>query len=48
VVDRHGQEWHELSGLAKDMGSAAVFVMMGLCLLVWSTLIISHLNWSLF
>lgn len=48
VVDRHGAEWHELSGLAKDMGSAAVFVMLGLCLLVWVTLIISHLNWSLF
>lgn len=48
VVDRHGQEWHELSGLAKDMGSAAVFVMMGLCLLVWGTLILSHLHWSLF
>jgi len=48
VVDRHGEEWHELSKLAKDMGSAAVFVMMGLVLLIWSTLVISHLNWSLF
>ncbi|MGC9386430.1 MAG: diacylglycerol kinase [Hydrogenovibrio sp.] len=48
VVDRHGQEWHELSGLAKDIGSAAVFVMMGLVLLVWVTLIISHLHLSLF
>ncbi|MEA3404756.1 MAG: diacylglycerol kinase [Pseudomonadota bacterium] len=48
VVDRHGEEWHELSKLAKDMGSAAVFVMMGLVILVWVTLIISHLNWQLF
>jgi len=48
VVDRHGEEWHELSKLAKDMGSAAVFVMMGLVLLVWATMIISHLNWQLF
>jgi len=43
-----GVEWHELSKLAKDMGSAAVFVMMGLVLLFWATIIISHLNWSLF
>lgn len=48
VVDRHGSEWHELSMHAKDMGSAAVFVMMGLCLLVWCTIIISQLNLSLF
>jgi diacylglycerol kinase (ATP) len=26
VVDRFGDEWHKLSGRAKDMGSAAVFV----------------------
>ena len=48
VVDRQGDEWHELSGLAKDLGSAAVFVMLGLCVLVWATLIISYLNLSLF
>lgn len=48
VVDRHGEEWHALSGLAKDMGSAAVFVMIGLCVLVWGTLLVSYLNWNLF
>ncbi len=48
VVDRQGQEWNEFSMHAKDMGSAAVFVMIGLCLIVWSTIIISHLNWTLF
>ncbi|WP_233499153.1 diacylglycerol kinase, partial [Morganella morganii] len=26
VVDRIGTEYHELSGRAKDMGSAAVFI----------------------
>ena len=26
AVDRHGDEHHELSGRAKDLGSAAVFV----------------------
>jgi diacylglycerol kinase (ATP) len=35
VVDRIGPEWNELSGRAKDMGSAAVFVMLGLNVLVW-------------
>jgi diacylglycerol kinase (ATP) len=48
VVDRHGEEWHELSMHAKDMGSAAVFVMMGLCLLVWVTMVLSQLEWTLF
>lgn len=42
VVDRQGPEWHQLSKHAKDMGSAAVFVMMGLCLLVWITIIVSR------
>lgn len=35
VVDRTGDEYHVLSGRAKDMGSAAVFVSIGLALLVW-------------
>jgi len=37
VVDRHGDEPHELSGAAKDMGSAAVFVSLCLIALVWAT-----------
>jgi len=34
-VDRHGDEHHELSGRAKDLGSAAVFVSLVLVVLVW-------------
>lgn len=39
AVDRIGSEHHELSGRAKDLGSAAVFVALGLNLLVWFALI---------
>jgi diacylglycerol kinase (ATP) len=35
AVDRHGDEQHELSGAAKDLGSAAVFVSLVLVLVVW-------------
>lgn len=35
VVDRIGAEHHELSGRAKDMGSAAVFLALSLTLVVW-------------
>lgn len=35
VIERYGAEFHELAGRAKDMGSAAVFVMMMNVLLVW-------------
>ena len=35
VVDRIGSERHELSGLAKDMGSAAVLVALGIALMTW-------------
>lgn len=36
VVDRVGLEHHELSGLAKDAGSAAVFLGNMLIITVWS------------
>ncbi|GAB1440488.1 diacylglycerol kinase [Providencia sp.] len=36
VVDRIGSEFHELSGRAKDIGSAAVFVSIGLALFIWA------------
>lgn len=39
VVDRIGSEHHELSGRAKDLGSAAVFIALALNALVWSALI---------
>jgi diacylglycerol kinase (ATP) len=35
TVDRVGLEHHELSGLAKDLGSAAVFIAFGLLVTVW-------------
>jgi diacylglycerol kinase (ATP) len=35
VVDRFGGEHHKLSGQAKDLGSAAVFVSLVLVLVVW-------------
>lgn len=35
VVDRFGGEIHELSGRAKDMGSAAVFLTMTYVAIVW-------------
>ena len=39
VVDRVGSEHHELSGRAKDLGSAAVFIALGLNALVWGALV---------
>lgn len=35
VVDRVGDEYHDLAGRAKDMGSAAVFVSLALVVIVW-------------
>jgi len=40
VVDRVGPELHELSGRAKDMGSAAVLVTLALWLFTWVTLVV--------
>jgi diacylglycerol kinase (ATP) len=39
VVDRIGHERHELSGRAKDVGSAAVFLCLCLTTLVWFVVI---------
>ncbi len=36
VIERYGGEHHELAGRAKDMGSAAVFVMMINVVLTWA------------
>jgi diacylglycerol kinase (ATP) len=35
VVDRIGLEHHELSGRAKDLGSAAVFLAICFCVITW-------------
>jgi diacylglycerol kinase (ATP) len=42
VVDRIGPEHHHLSGLAKDLGSAAVFLSLLLVPLVWGLLLGWH------
>jgi diacylglycerol kinase (ATP) len=36
VVDKVSPEFHELAGRAKDMGSAAVFLLMANVLLCWT------------
>lgn len=41
VVDRFGDEFHELSGRAKDMGSAAVSLTIILLIIVWSVIFFS-------
>ncbi|KXO07379.1 Diacylglycerol kinase [Moritella sp. JT01] len=40
VVDRIGTEHHELSGRAKDIGSAAVFVTLCLTAFIWFMIVI--------
>ncbi|EOV0105003.1 TPA: diacylglycerol kinase [Vibrio vulnificus] len=40
VVDRISDDWHELSGRAKDIGSAAVFVALALALFVWASVLL--------
>lgn len=39
VIERFGDEHHELAGRAKDMGSAAVFVLMLNVLMVWGLIL---------
>ena len=41
VVDRIGEEKHELAGRAKDLGSAAVMLSMGLFLVTWLVILLS-------
>ncbi len=47
VVDRIGPEIHPLSGRAKDLGSAAVFIAMGILGMTW-ILIAGPAIWALF
>lgn len=42
IVDRIGSEHHELSGRAKDMGSAAVMLALLLALATWITVLVNH------
>jgi diacylglycerol kinase (ATP) len=39
VIERYGPEFHELAGRAKDMGSAAVFVLLMNVLLTWGAIL---------
>ncbi len=39
VIERYGSEHHELAGMAKDMGSAAVAVLMINAILVWGLIL---------
>ena len=40
VVDRVSLEIHPLSGLAKDLGSAAVFVSLVVAVIVWGAILL--------
>ncbi len=42
VVDRFGGEQHELSGRAKDIGSAAVFLAIGMAAVTWLLILLPH------
>jgi len=43
VVDRVGTERHPLSGLAKDLGSAAVFLSLGNVITIWGLVLWTRL-----
>ncbi len=42
VVDRVGSERHELSGRAKDMGSAAVLLSLLNVIVIWALVLVPH------
>jgi diacylglycerol kinase (ATP) len=44
VIERYGPEFHVLAGRAKDMGSAAVFVLMLNVLLCWGLILLPRLS----
>lgn len=44
TVDRFGTERHELSGRAKDIGSAAVFVAICLAAVIWLLILLPKLS----
>lgn len=46
AVDRHGNEWHELSGRAKDLGSASVFMALLNLVFIWGAIFIDNYIWS--
>jgi len=46
AIDRIGAEQHELSGRAKDIGSAAVFLALLLCACIWLLVLLPRLSAS--
>lgn len=44
IVDKASPEFHELAGRAKDMGSAAVLLLMFNVMLCWALVLWPHLN----
>ena len=42
IVDRIGTDYHELSGRAKDIGSAAVFISLLLTALIWLIVLLEN------
>ncbi len=46
AIDRIGTDLHELSGRAKDIGSAAVFLALLLCACVWLLVLLPRLSSS--
>ena len=43
VVDRIGTEHHQLAGRAKDQGSAAVMICIGLVVFIWASILLPRL-----
>ena len=45
TIDRVGLEIHPLSGLAKDLGSAAVLIALLICSVVWVAVFINYIGY---
>ena len=45
TIDRVGLEIHPLSGLAKDLGSAAVLIALLICSFVWISVFLSYIGY---
>lgn len=43
LIERYGPQWHPLAGMAKDMGSAAVMLLMFNALLCWGLILLPRL-----
>lgn len=44
TIDRFSTEKHLLSKMVKDVGSAAVFLSILMCMVVWVSIIFSHIG----